>query len=188
MCAPIDNGSPEIWTPFQSAISRRLKSILTDAGLKQRSLTYGKTMKNCFFSGILMLVTANALACKVDVLPLEQQVERADEIFIANLLEAKVMRIDDLHKWPWIEGRFQVMKTLKGGKQPKEILLTTGLGRGDCGIGMMVSWNYVIFNGRNDTSIGYPSGTHIIEDFQVEELAKKIQSIVRQQQNKPRQK
>jgi len=44
---------------------------------------------------------------------------------------------------------------------------------------MMVSWNYVIFKGRKDTGIADVSGTHIIEDFQVEELAKKIQLIAR---------
>jgi len=49
----------------------------------------------------------------------------------------------------------------------------------------MVSWNYVILKGRKDTGIGNDSGTHIIEDFQVEELAKKIQSIVRQRPIKP---
>lgn len=42
---------------------------------------------------------------------------------------------------------------------------------------MMVSWNYVIFKRRKDTGISDAGGTRIIEDFQVEELSKKIQSI-----------
>jgi len=142
-------------------------------------------MKKCLFAALLMLATLNASACKVPVLSLEQQVEKAEEIFIANLREAKVMPVDDRHKWPWIEGRFEVRKIIKGGAQSKEITLTTGLGRSDCGIGMMVSWNYIIFKGRNDTGIGDPSGTHVIEDFQVDELAERIQSIMRQQQSKP---
>jgi hypothetical protein len=115
------------------------------------------------------------------VFSLEQQVEEAEEIFIANLREAKVMPVDNHHKWPWIQGRFEVKKIIKGGLQSKEITLTTGLGRSDCGIGMMVSWNYIIFKGRKDTGIGDPSGTHVIEDFQVDELTEKIQSIMRQQ-------
>lgn len=142
-------------------------------------------MKNCLLAVLLMLATLNASACKVPVFSLEQQVEKAEEIFIANLREAKVMPVDDHHKWPWIEGRFEVKRLIKGGAQSKEITLTTGLGRSDCGIGMMVSWNYIIFKGRNDTGIGDPSGTRVIEDFQVDELAGRIQSIMRQQQNKP---
>lgn len=141
-------------------------------------------MKNGLFAVLLMIATFNASACRVPVFSLEQQVEKAEEIFIANLREAKVMPIDDHHKMPWIEGRFEIRKVIKGGPQSKEITLTSGLGRSDCGIGMMVSWNYIIFKGRNDTGIGDPSGTHVIEDFQFDELAEKIQSIMRQQQSK----
>ena len=46
------------------------------------------------------------------------------------------MPVDNHHKWPWIQGRFEVKKIIKGGVQSKEITLTTGLGRSDCGIGM----------------------------------------------------
>lgn len=134
------------------------------------------------------MTSAGVAACSFPVTSLEYQVENADEIFIANLIEAKVAPIDDSHKWPSIEGRFQVKKILKGGEQPKEIILTTGFGRSDCGVGMMVSWNYVIFKRRKETGIGYASGTHIIEDFQVEELAKKIQSIAQSRTSNLRQK
>jgi hypothetical protein len=133
----------------------------------------------------MLLATASVSACSFPVRSLEHQIENADDIFIANLIEARVMPIDDDHKWPSIEGRFLIKKILKGGVQPKEVTLTTGLGRSDCGVGMMASWNYVIFKGRKDIGIGVESGTHIIEDFQVEELAKKIQLIVRHRPNKP---
>ena len=91
------------------------------------------------------------------------------------------MPVDNHHKWPWIQGRFEVKKIIKGGGQYKEITLTTGLWRSDCGIGMTVSWNHIIFKGPKDTGIGDPSGTHVIEDFQVDELTEKIQSIMRLQ-------
>jgi hypothetical protein len=133
----------------------------------------------------MVFATANVSACSFPVTSLEHQVENANEIFIANLIEAKVLPIDDRHKWPSIEGRFQVKKILKGEEQPKEIILTTGLGRSDCGVGMMVSWNYVIFKGHKDTGIGDESGTHIIEDFQVEELAKEIHSIAHRRSSNP---
>ena len=125
----------------------------------------------------MVFAAASVSACSFPVTSLEHQVGNADDIFIANLIEAKVVPIDERHKWKSIEGRFQVRKILKGGEQPKEIILTTGFGRSDCGVGMMVSWNYVIFKGRKDTGIGVASGTHIIEDFQAEELAEKILSI-----------
>lgn len=140
-----------------------------------------ESMKNYLLAVLFMLATLNASACKVPVFSLEQQVEKAEEIFIANLREAKVMPVDNHHKWPWIQGRFEVKKIIKGGVQSKEITLTTGLGRSDCGIGMTVSWNYIIFKGRKDAGIGDPSGTHVIEDFQVDELTEKIQSIMRKQ-------
>jgi hypothetical protein len=127
----------------------------------------------------MIFATASVSACSFPVTSLEHQVEAADDIFIATLIEAKVVPTDDRHKWPSIEGRFQVKKILKGEAQPKEVILTTGLGRSDCGVGMMVSWNYVIFKARKDTGIAEVGGTHIIEDFEVEELAKKIQLIVR---------
>jgi len=132
----------------------------------------------------MLLATASVSACSFPIASLDQQVGEAEEIFIANLLEAKVIPVDEHHKWPWIEGRFQVKKILKGGVQPEEVILTTGLGRSDCGVGMMVSWNYVIFKGRGDTVIAGPSGTHVIEDFQMVEVADKIASIVRQRPHK----
>jgi hypothetical protein len=131
-----------------------------------------------------MLAAANSLACSFPASTLDQQTEKADEIFIATLIEAKLLPKDSRHEWPWIEGRFQEKKVLKGGAQPKGITLTTGLGRGDCGVGMMVSWNYVIFKGRKETGIGVPNGTRLIEDFEEGELIEQIQSIMRQQKTK----
>lgn len=140
--------------------------------------------KRLFAVPVFALVIANASACSFPLMSVDQQVEHADEIFIATLVEAKVMPINDVRKWPWIEGRFQVRQVLKGGAQPNEIVLTTGMGRSDCGAGMMVSSKYVIFKDKKDTGIGAPTGTHIIEDFQENELAAKIQSLVRQQERK----
>lgn len=146
-------------------------------------------MKNSLFSFLaLALSAANASACSFPLVPLDQQVEKAEEIFTATLLEAKVMPKTDIHKWPWIEGRFQISKTLKGGTQNKEFKLATGMGRGDCGVGMMVSAKYIIFKGRKDTGIGEDTGTHIIEDFQEDDLSEKIQSIIRRQESQSRKK
>jgi len=136
----------------------------------------------------LVLAAADSSACSFPISTLDQQIERADEIFIATLVEAKVIPKSERTKWPYIEGRFETRRVLKGRQQPKIITLTTGLGRGDCGIGMSVSYKYVIFKGTKDTGIGDPGGTQLIEDFQEEELSAKIQAAVRRQRNMPMQK
>lgn len=142
--------------------------------------------KHLFGFAGMVLATAGVSACSFPVSSLEHQVEKAEEIFIANLLEAKIIPIDDHHKWPSIEGKFLVKKTLKGDDQPKVVILTTGFGRSDCGVPMLVSWNYVIFKGSKDTGIRDPSGTHVIEDFQVEDFSEKIRTMVSKKNNKPR--
>lgn len=144
--------------------------------------------KHLFWLAPLLLAAANAPACSVPVYTLDQQVEKAEEIFIATLVEAKYVPGGGRDELPRVEGRFQIKKVLKGGVQPKELTLTTGLGRSDCGIGMMVSWKYIIFKGRKETGIGDPSGTHLIEDFQEDELAEKIQSVVRRQKSRVKRK
>lgn len=63
----------------------------------------------------------------------------AEEIFVATLVEARMVPAGAAEKWPRIEGRFQVGRILKGGQHARELVFTTGLGRGDCGVGMSVS-------------------------------------------------
>lgn len=144
--------------------------------------------KNLFGLAAMLLATANVSACSFAATSLERQTQKAEEIFIATLLEAKLIPANDSRAASWIEGRFQIGKILKGPTQPKELTLTTGLGRGDCGVAMMVSAKYVIFKERKDTGIGDPSGTHLIEDFQEDALVEKIQSITRQRKTKSIQK
>lgn len=130
-----------------------------------------------------MLISASASACSFPSKSIEQQVASADEVFIATLLEAKVIPGKEGHQWPWIEGRFQVGKVVKGGAQPEELILSTGMGRGDCGVSMLVSSKYIIMKGKNDTGIGIGTGTRVIEDFEENALLTKIQSIARRRNN-----
>jgi hypothetical protein len=141
-----------------------------------------------FTSLALAAADSDSSACSFPISTLDQQIERGDEIFIATLVEAKVIPKSEQTEWPYIDGRFETRRVLKGREQPKNITLTTGLGRGDCGIGMSVLYKYVIFKGTKDTGIGDPSGTQLIEDFQEEELAAKIQAALRRQRNMPEQK
>jgi hypothetical protein len=142
-------------------------------------------MKNIFFALVtIALATADASACSFPSLTLRQQIENVDQVFIATLLEAKLMPHDERHRGLWIEGRFQVTKVLKGGNLPGEITLTTGMGRGDCGVGMLVSSKYILFKRAKDTGISDADGSHIIEDFQENEIAAQIRSIMRRHQSK----
>lgn len=58
----------------------------------------------------MLLAAASVSACSFPMTSLENQVENADDIFIAHLIEAKVVPIDDHRKWPSIEGRLQIKK------------------------------------------------------------------------------
>lgn len=91
-------------------------------------------------------------------------------------------------KWPFIEGSFHIRRSLKGAAQAGDIVLTTGLGRGDCGVSMQVSAKYIIFKGKSGTGIDACSGSRVIEDFQEDEIVAKIQSITRQPKRKPEKK
>lgn len=132
-----------------------------------------------FFALTLILGAANASACSFPVVSLDRHVELAEQIFIATLLEAKVMPRDRDHEWPWIQGRFHVSKRLKGGPETADVTLGTGMGGGDCGIGMMVSAKYLIFKKISDTGLGQETGTRIIEDFQENEFTSRILATVK---------
>jgi hypothetical protein len=142
-------------------------------------------MKKIFFAlGLAALSVSNASACSCGFASLDQQVNAADHIFIATLQSAKLVPGDYPEKWPSIEGSFLVKRSLKGNVAQSEVVLRTGLGRGDCGVFMTVSMKYVIFKQKNDTGIGGCSGTSAIEDFQEDEIAGKIQAILSQRKRK----
>ena len=88
-----------------------------------------KKMRKHLFGFVgMLLAAASVSACSFPVTSLKNQVENADDIFIAHLIEAKVVPIDEHHKWPSIEGRFQIKKILKGGKRlPSDVLSTWGI-------------------------------------------------------------
>jgi hypothetical protein len=135
-----------------------------------------------------MLGAVNASACSFPLVSLDRHVEDAEQIFIATLLEAKVMPRDGDHQWPWIQGRFHVSKRLKGGPETADVTLMTGMVRGDCSIGMLVSAKYLVFKNISDTGIGADTGTQIIEDFQEEEFTSKIFAMVKRKNIQPQQK
>ncbi|MES2297697.1 MAG: hypothetical protein V4582_11680 [Pseudomonadota bacterium] len=134
---------------------------------------------------ILAFMATNASACSCGLVSLDLNVGEADDIFIATLQGAKVMPGDYPQKRPFIEGVFRIKKALKGSIQTKEISLTTGLGRGDCGVSMFVSSTYIIFKAKEYSSIGICSGSSSIEDFQEDEIVAKIQTIINRRKSKP---
>ncbi|MYM94105.1 hypothetical protein [Duganella vulcania] len=109
---------------------------------------------------------------------------RLTRFFSATLQSAKVLPGDYPEKWPYIEGTFQTKKILKGTAQTNDIVLSTGIGRGDCGTMMVVSAKYIIFKNKDRDSIDACSGSSVIEDFQEEEILSKIQVILNQKNRK----
>lgn len=140
--------------------------------------------KFIFAVAMLSLLNSGAHACSCHFTPLAQRVNEADEIFFATLQGAKVIPGDYPEKWPYIEGTFQTKKILKGTTQANDVVLSTGLGRGDCGTMMVVSAKYIIFKSKDQNTIDACSGSSVIEDFQEEEIMSKIQLIVHQRKRK----
>lgn len=138
-----------------------------------------------FFALTLTFGAASASACSFPVVSLDQHVELAEQIFIATLLEAKVMSTDRDHKLLWIQGRFHVSKKLKGGLKNVDVTLKTGMGGGECGISMLVSAKYLIFKKISDAGLGQETGTRIIEDFQEDEFTSKILAMVKRKAIEP---
>jgi len=69
--------------------------------------------KRLFWLAALWLAAANASACSVPAYTLDQQVEKAEEIFIATLIEAKYMPSDGSGEPPRVEGRFRTKKNFE---------------------------------------------------------------------------
>ncbi len=159
---------------------------MTDNGQQQtlNSLVKG-FMKNFIFAvAILLIMNSTAYACSCQFTPLAERVNEADEIFFATLQSAKAIQGDYPEKWPYIEGIFQPKKILKGMTHADDVVLRTGLGRGDCGTMMVVSAKYIIFKSKDYDGISACNGSSVIEDFQEEEIMSKIQIILNQRKRK----
>lgn len=96
-------------------------------------------MKNLLPVLLLGLFCGEAAACSCPVKSFNKFVKDADAICFATLAEARVVRADPNRKWPFIQGRFEVRRTLKGTSRTGDMMLKTGLGGGDCGVPMAVS-------------------------------------------------
>lgn len=140
--------------------------------------------KIVFVIVMLFVMNSGAHACSCQFTPLAERVNEADDVFFATLQSAKVIPGDYPEKWPYIEGTFQTKKILKGTAQTNDIVLSTGMGRGDCGTMMIVSAKYIIFKNKDRDSIDACSGSSVIEDFQEEEILSKIQVILNQKKRK----
>jgi hypothetical protein len=135
-------------------------------------------MKRVLLGGLLALgVVGSACACSCRVANLSQFVAEADDIYFAQLQEAKLVAGDYPDRWPRIEGKFKVGQILKGVPQPDTVTLATGTGGGDCGMSMLVPSTYVIFKRRQEGSIDACSGSSAVGAFQVDEITQKIRAL-----------
>lgn len=142
-------------------------------------------MKNLLFVVLLLGLFCNrAVACSCPVKSFNEFVKDADEIHFATLEEARVVRVDPNRKWPFIQGRFEVRRTLKGATRSGEMMLQTGLGGGDCGVPMSVAQTYIIFKKAGIDGIHDCDGSHGIYGFQEEEIAAKVKAAMSKKSSK----
>lgn len=143
-------------------------------------------MKSLFLAIALSgLFCGEAAACSCAVTSFDGYVKNADSVYFATLEEAKVVRNAPDAKWPFIQGRFQVKRTLKGVPRTGEMMLRTGLGGGDCGVPMFVSATYIIFRNADFDGIGDCDGSHAIYGFEEDEIAAKVRAALNRRSSKP---
>ncbi len=136
-------------------------------------------MKNILLVVLLSGLFCNlAEACSCPVKSFDEFVRDADEIYFATLVEARVMRVNPNRKWPFIQGRFEVRRTLKGALRTGEMMLQTGLGGGDCGVPMSVAQTYIIFKKAGIDGIHDCDGSHGIYGFQEDDVAAKVKAAM----------
>ena len=142
-------------------------------------------MKNLLLVALLLGLFCNqAVACSCPVKSFNEFVKDADEIYFATLEEARVIRVDPNRKWPFIQGRFEVRRTLKGASRTGDMMLQTGLGGGDCGVPMSVAQTYIIFKKAGIDGIHDCDGSHGIYGFQEEEVAGKVKAAMSKRSSK----
>jgi hypothetical protein len=109
----------------------------------------------------------------------EEIVNDADAIYFATLEEAKVIRDAPHREWPFIEGRFEIRRTLMGTTGSGKMILQTGLGGGDCGVPMTVSRTFIIFKKADLQAIHDCDGSRGIYGFEEDEIIAKVEAAMK---------
>lgn len=142
-------------------------------------------MKKCLvFLLLLGCVCDAAWACTCRVKSFDEMVTDADAIYFATLEDARIARDDSGRKQPFIHGRFDVRRTLKGASRSGGMMLQTGLGGGDCGVPMFVARTYIIFKAADSDGIHGCGGSHAIENFEEDSVAAKVKAAMRKKSSK----
>lgn len=135
-------------------------------------------MKNALLGILLSVLFApGAWACSCMPKTDEQFARDSDNIYFATLQEAKLIAGDG-ERWPYIEGRFQVQRTLKGKALSTPITLTTNADGASCGQTMVVAATYVLFLRNGATGLASCDGARVIERFQENEFAAKVKATL----------
>jgi hypothetical protein len=125
---------------------------------------------------IMLLASSRVSACSCGIATLDNHIDKADAVYLATLQQAKLVKGEYEKEWPYIEGTFQVHRTLKGRIQTESMTLTTPMWNASCGVIMVVSATYLIFKTEGRNSITACDGSSVIESFQEEEVAAKVKA------------
>lgn len=108
----------------------------------------------------------------------------ASAVFIAHVSKTEEVLPEPNSKYgrfPYVIGHFQLIEKIKGEPPESKIIKDQVLGPGNCSVGLMAGWDYVVFlrpeNEEFITTFSGSEGTYNLKAKQVQEYIEKIRAL-----------
>jgi len=117
----------------------------------------------------------------------EQQFQKASEVFLARVISAKEIVYHDSQfpgDIPVVEGRYQLKEVFKGSPSEETPVRDFVFGFGNCSLGLLVGLNYVFFIYDDHRFVLLPNGIGAIVNLEasnVKEYLVKLRSLKQNQ-------
>ncbi|MGO4378269.1 hypothetical protein [Pseudoduganella sp. RAF53_2] len=136
------------------------------------------------FAALLLLLTLSNVASASSCLrsPLREKVHEADQVFIATLVEAKLIPAELEGLGPRVDAVFRIDRVFKGLLKDTSILLKTGLDID--AVPLFVGSEYVIFKRKDSDFISTCSGSGSVYGFEKDRVITEIRFSLRQRVRK----
>ena len=135
-----------------------------------------KPMKNIFLATAFLSCANYSYACSFPPSSYEQKILLAEAIYIGTVTEGKI--VNDTDGFNHVEVKLNVHNVLKGKDIPKNTLVKTGMGHGDCGINFTIAETYIIFKEKGIDYVYVYDGTSPIGRLYEESVSKEIYQIL----------